>query len=116
MPHLIIHYSRELENDIDLSTCLEALSNMLGNIESIRRTDIKARAIAATASIVGESGSGLRTFNVQLFVMPGRPAPLLATVADKLLEESRRIVPGPVEITVEIRDLEPERYRKVRIG
>jgi 5-carboxymethyl-2-hydroxymuconate isomerase len=115
MPHLIIHYSRELESEMDLPICLETLSTMLGEVESIRRTDVKARAIATSASIVGESTSRIRTFNIQLLVMPGRPAAIIATVADRLLEESRRMVPGPVEITVEIRDLEPERYRKVRV-
>jgi 5-carboxymethyl-2-hydroxymuconate isomerase len=116
MPHLILHYSKELETHVSIGQLLETLSRTLGEIESIRREDIKARAIPITDYVVGNTGSTVRTFNIQLVVMPGRPPEIIATALDRLLEESRRLVPGPVEITIESRDLDPNRYRKVRIS
>lgn len=115
MPHLILHYSKELESAVTIGDLLENLSRTLGEVESIRREDIKARAIAITDYLVGPGGSTMRTFNIQLLVMPGRPPEIISTALDRLLEESRRLVPGPVEITVESRELDPSRYRKVRI-
>lgn len=116
MPHLLLHYSKELENTVTIGDLLETLSHTLGEIESIRREDIKARTIPITDYIVGNTGSTVRTFNMQLLVMPGRPPEIIATALDRLLEVSRHLVPGPVEITVESRDLDPSRYRKGRIS
>lgn len=116
MPHLILHYSKELENTVTIGDLLETLARTLGEIESIRREDIKARAIPITDYLVGNTGSTVRTFNLQLLVMPGRPPEIIATALDRLLEASRRLVPGPVEITIESRDLDPSRYRKVRVS
>ncbi len=114
MPHVILEYSKQMGDSIDIQKLLENLHSALAD-SGIDQARIKTRAIALENAVVGfQKGLGSMA-HLTLLLLAGRNDEQKKRYADplyqKLLETIKPKFPD-CAITLEIRDMNPETYYK----
>ena len=71
MPHIIVEYSRELDDHIEMSDLLKTMHEALA-AEGINKARIKTRGIALKHVIVGDQGAAGEMLHATLLLLEGR--------------------------------------------
>ena len=112
MPHIIIEYSRNLVDDLNLPELLIDMHNALADT-GIDKTRIKTRAIALDHSIVGDKEDNGAMMHCTLLLLEGRDIETKKNIGDKLYKLMSKNVTNIIQncsVTLEIRDMDQETY------
>lgn len=116
MPHLTVEYTSNLIG-LDVRQVLATLNAALAESGHFDSPDIKSRAVRLDDILIGDGTDFGAYVHVTLRLMEGRAAELKARLGAKLLAELRKFLrndrPYPVQLTVEICELDRSSYAKV---
>lgn len=114
MPHLIIEYARDLEQQIPANALLEAAYQGALESQLFTPSDIKVRAIAYDHFLSGEAHQ--RFVHVNLKLLSGRNTAQKTQLSEQVLEHLKQALTAldieNVSVTVELQDIERNTYSK----
>jgi 5-carboxymethyl-2-hydroxymuconate isomerase len=112
MPHIILEYSRSLEQKIDFSRLLKKMHNMLGGMNDFEQDRIKSRSIGYDSCFVGDNPN--RTFvHVNLVFSLGRADSVRDALGRRMLDLlTSNVSPKGMTVShsVEVRQFERGMY------
>ena len=118
MPHLVLEYSDNLVEPLDIGTLFAKLHAELEGFGLFRPEDVKSRAVAHPHYRVGKGDPKDVFVHVTLSIMAGRPAEVrkslgaaIATVVQGAL--GRTWQERRCDVTVEVREMDRDTYAKV---
>ena len=112
MPHIVLEYSSDLTASVDFERLLDALHQILGNVESFETDRIKSRSLELDHYLVGRERDR-RLVHVAVSFSRGRSEALRVELGQRLLDFlMNEVRPDGVEVSrsVEIRQFEPQMY------
>lgn len=112
MPHCILEYSQNLEQEVPPMDLLEAVQEACIESELFQPTDIKLRAFSCKHFITG--GAQDAFIHVTVRILSGRTQEQKTRLSQSVLEALCRFALKQVSLTVEILEMDNESYmRKV---
>lgn len=111
MPHCIIEYSQELENEIIPSKLIEKVYKGTLNSNLFIDTDIKTRTISFENHKTGNKKVDF--INITVRILSGRSKEQRKLLSNSILNEFKNINIKPLSITIEICEIETESYSKL---
>jgi len=116
MPHLTLEYTGNLPG-LDVRQALVSLNTALMDSGYFEGPDIKSRALRLNEFLVGDDSKAVAFAHATLLLLSGRTSEVKATLAQRLVQVLRDSVRGdgltPVQLTVEVGELERSSYAKV---
>lgn len=124
MPHLVLELSGvSLPRCNEVPDFLTRLVRILGEFETIEAKDVKGRAIRYDVAIplqpwvstqAVNAGGPLDWAHIEIRLLAGRPPELLSAIADRFHAELVEFfgTEGRLSLTVEVREMARETYRK----
>jgi 5-carboxymethyl-2-hydroxymuconate isomerase len=112
MPHIVVEYSKNLGEIIEISDLVVAMHNALA-AAGIDKTRIKTRAISCNYVVVGDVGAHGHMLHGRLLLMEGRDVATKKKYGDALYAVMKAKVEGVVKscsVTLEIRDMNKDTY------
>lgn len=110
MPHFVLEYSRPLENQLDLSEVMEVAFAAGVNSGVMKAADIKVRALPYDHYRLDGS---LETFlHVSIYMLAGRTPEQKEHVSTLLRNALAEAFPGIGSISIDIRDMDTQAYKK----
>lgn len=116
MPHAILEYSANLKPEIKQTQLLLALHQIATSSGLFKPTDVKSRAYEADEFLVGEQGAEGRFAHLRVYMMQGRTPEQKRSLSEPLFDAMRNALPKGTSVTVDIRDLDKECYKKIVIA
>jgi len=118
MPHAILEYSANIQDDADFPHMFARLHPILAETGKCRLDDIKSRAIGYEHYRVGDGHEGNSFAHLTLCVLEGRDPEMLQRMGEaclELLQEfySKSLEEQRCDLTVEIRPMRRNSYFKV---
>ena len=113
MPHIVVEYSQNLEDRVDLASLLVSMHDALVG-EGIDKSRLKTRATALTHSVVGTKNANAgQMLHITLLLLEGRDDltkkkygdAIHATAKDAVLKEY-----PDAAVTLEVRDMAQATY------
>jgi 5-carboxymethyl-2-hydroxymuconate isomerase len=119
MPHLVLEYSANVPDRPDLGRLLLDLHEALVASALFERKDIKSRAVKHDVFAVGDGAPDRAFVALSIALLDGRADEVKAALSEAALDVLCRAYPdlvagGRGAVTVEVRDLHRESYRRVR--
>jgi len=115
MPHLTVEYCTELADDFAPRELLKVLNRTLIASGLFSATDIKSRAIALDTVLVGD-GAPDRFIHIEVALLSGRPLDVRRQLAEALVNSAELelddSVRRPLQVSVEVRELDKDCYAK----
>ena len=116
MPHIELKTTANLPRALDVADLLKQLVDKLSTFETVKPAAIKAYHVPVKRWVMGE-GAPKGFAHCTVSVLSGRPVELRAQMADAMVEVMRKALApdmraGEVSVTLELREMEPETYRK----
>lgn len=112
MPHIVLEYSRKLEQRVDIPRLLKKMHDELGRMSDFELDRIKSRSIGYDVCFVGNDPD--RAFvHVTLVFSLGRPESVRVALANRMLDVIISDVSPkgtPVSHSVEVRQFEEGMY------
>jgi len=120
MPHLVLEYSANVPDAPDFGRVLLDLHDALIASALFERKDIKSRAVRHDVFAVADGAEDRAFVALSIAILEGRSDDVKAALSEGALEVLQRAFPklvagGRGAISVEIRDLHRESYRRVRV-
>lgn len=117
MPHLHLETTADLPENGAIPDILEALVAKLSEFESITSSAVKAYHTLRVNWAMGE-GAAPGFAHLTIAILSGRPIELRKFIADGLWAELQAqfadsVAAGDAQLTLEVREMEPETYRKM---
>ena len=110
MPHFVIEYAREVEQQIDLSELLEVTHQVGASSGLMKPEDIKVRARPYDHyRMVGTKDSFVHT---TIFLLEGRTDEQKEELSITLRSEQAKLMPSVTAISIDIRDMNDIAYKK----
>ncbi len=112
MPHIIVEYSKNLEEQIQVGEMLIDLHEALA-AEGIDKMRIKTRGIALDHAVVGTTGAQGAMIHATLLLLEGRTIETKKQYGDKLhhiMQNHTKKLANPCAVTLEIRDMVKDTY------
>lgn len=112
MPHIIIEYSKNLGEIIEISDLVSGLHKALSD-EGIDRARIKTRAYAIDYVMVGDHDLSGHMIHTTLLLLEGRDLETKKQYGDALHKTMHEQIDGIVNecaVTLEIRDMDKDTY------
>ncbi len=112
MPHIIVEYSKNLGDIIEISNLVHDLHQALAD-EGIDIARIKTRAVRCNYVAVGDFGSHGHMLHATLLLLEGRDKATKKKYGDALHNKLQASVDGVVKhcaTTLEIRDMDKDSY------
>ncbi len=112
MPHIIVEYSNNIGDIIDISHLVVELHDALAE-QGVEKARIKTRAFGCDYVAVGDHGSHGHMIHATLLLLEGRDAITKKKYGDALHGVIKRRVKGVVKscaVTLEIRDMDTDSY------
>lgn len=112
MPHIIVEYSRNLGEIIEVSDLILKLHSTLAD-EGIDKERIKTRALACDYVAVGNHDLHGHMLHATLLLLEGRDLPTKKQYGDALHRAMSEVVDNTVKhcaVTLEIRDMDKDTY------
>lgn len=121
MPHVVIEYSSNIEQDIDGGLLLSELSSLISAAGEIALEHFKSRLLRRDEYHVGEGGSLDAFVHAEVGVFSGKPPEVMRRIGEDCLEYLEEYFSGAagelsLQITVEIREIDEEGYFKSTSG
>ncbi len=112
MPHLILEYSENLSDHMDVPVVLQRLHETMSDVPTIDLHRIKSRAYKVDTYIVGDYDDTNQMVHLTVKLMEGRDVALRHDIADSLHKviSSHLLEDLNCQITVEIQELEKATY------
>ena len=110
MPHCIVEYSRNLENQISPTLLVESVHQGARNSGLFDGNSIKTRALAFDHYQVGNQN--LDFIHVTIKILSGRNTEQREALSKAVLNELTKLNLLSISLTVEVRDMERESYSK----
>ncbi len=112
MPHIIVEYSKNIGDIIDVSKLIHDMHDKLSE-QGIDKERIKTRGIACNYASVGERGSRGHMLHTRLLILEGRDSATKKKYGDALHKVMKDYIGDAVKhcsITLEIRDMDKDFY------
>lgn len=109
MPHIIVEYSANLENQIDIPSMLSGMHDALAD-QGVDKNRIKTRGISIPHAIVGNQGATGKMIHITLLLLEGRDIQTKKTYATPIHTIAKQSAPEECAVTLEIRDMVSETY------
>ena len=110
MPHFVIEYAREVEQQIDLSELLEITHRVGASSGLMKPEDIKVRAHPYDHyRMVGTKDTFVHT---TIFLLEGRTDEQKEKLSIALRTEQAKLMPSITAISIDIRDMNDITYKK----
>lgn len=112
MPHIVVEYSKNIGDVIDVSKLVGQLHEELA-AQGIDIARIKTRGMACNCVAVGTHGSHGHMLHATLLLLEGRDAATKKQYGDALYNKMKEYVGNTVKhcsITLEIRDMNKDTY------
>jgi 5-carboxymethyl-2-hydroxymuconate isomerase len=122
MPHLIIEYTSNLNDRIDIDRFVKALHKVAAEMPELPMEGLRTRAIELTRYRVADGDPENAFVHVVLRLRPGRAPEVKRSIGDRLFAAvTEHLAPAyassPVGITMELQDIDVEyRYLKSNLG
>ncbi len=122
MPHLIIEYTSNLADKIDIDRFVEALHKVAAEMPEIPMEGLRTRAIEHTRYRVADGHPANAFVHVVLRLRPGRAPEVKRSIGDRLFAAvTEYLAPvcasSPLGITMELQDIDVEyRYLQSNLG
>ena len=107
MPHIIVEYSKQLDDQ--MPQLLKAMHESLAN-SGIDMERIKTRGISVDHNVVGETGLRGLMMHATLLILAGRDLQTKKSYGDPLHAMLKRPAPAGCAVTLEIRDMDKDTY------
>lgn len=117
MPLITLETTTDLIENDDLPEILSRIVDCVANQETIDPKSIRASHVLVRTWAMG-AGAPAGFAHCGIAVLAGRPVELRSKVTESVLETlkdcfSRSLTAGEVNLTVELREMTPETYRKL---
>lgn len=112
MPHIILEYSKNLGEIIEVSDLAVSMHNALSDA-GIDKSRIKTRAVSCNYVVVGDVGAHGHMLHASLLLLEGRDDTTKKKYGEALIQVMKRAVEGRVaacSVTLEVRDMKKETY------
>lgn len=109
LPHIVCHYSAGQEMP-PVRTILKELHRIAASTGVVRAEDLKSRAQAFRDYLI--AGEERSFFHVSLYLLAGRSGPQKERLSVELRAGLVALLPGTHSISVDIRDMDPDAYKK----
>ncbi|WP_415902108.1 5-carboxymethyl-2-hydroxymuconate Delta-isomerase [Neptuniibacter sp. QD29_5] len=110
MPHLIIEYSKQIEDKVEITTVMEKVFQGAIAANLFAEKDIKVRAHAYEQHM---NGAGLNGFiHVSSRILSGRNTEQKTQLTEAVLNELKTLGLKDLSITVEVLDIDRNSYAK----
>ncbi len=112
MPHIIVEYSRDLEQKSDISKLITDMHNQLAD-QGIDKSRIKSRAIALSHVVVGDKGGAGSMVHATLLILEGRDDETKSRYGQALysiMKNFANTLDCECAATLEIRDMSRDFY------
>tara|TARA_R110002072_G_scaffold155726_8_gene306180 strand:+ start:1137 stop:1481 length:345 start_codon:yes stop_codon:yes gene_type:complete len=112
MPHLIVEYSKNIGDIVEIANLIIDMHNTLAD-QGIDKSRIKTRAIACNYVCIGDHGSHGHMIHARLLLLEGRDVATKKKYGDALHAKMHEYVDGVVQhcsTTLEIRDMDKDTY------
>jgi 5-carboxymethyl-2-hydroxymuconate isomerase len=118
LPHCVLEYSNNLEDEPDLKQLMLSIHKMLADTEVFMMEKIKSRAIKHDMFAVADSDEKGSFVSLVIHILSGRREELKAEISKRAIELLRCAYPkslskGKCRITVHIVDIDRNSYRGV---
>ena len=113
MPHVTLHHSAKVRDDVEVRALLGKLHNEMAAIGEFKIEDIKSRSVSHDPCIVGDGAPENSFVHVEAAIMSGRTVEKRREVGTRLLNVLVEAVTQPkISLTVEVREMERDTYFK----
>lgn len=112
MPHIIVEYTKNLENQIRVGEMLIDMHEALSSF-GIEKSRIKTRGIVVDHAVVGDIGAEGAMAHATLLLLEGRDVEVKKSYGDKLhhvMHEHIAKIEDHCAVTLEIRDMDKDTY------
>ncbi len=112
MPHIIVEYSSDVADHVDMPKLLKLLHNSLAD-QGIDKTRIKTRGIQLPYVVIGDSDTNGHMVHATLLLLAGRDIPTKKQYGDALHTIAKETVQSSLQncaVTLEIRDMDRDSY------
>jgi len=114
MPHIIIEYSEDVADTVDIRDIVDAAHDGAMNSDLFPEYDIKTRAVGYQFHRTGQTRDSF--VHVTLHLLDGRSDAQKAMLSEAVLGSVEPLLPGVVSVGVEIVDMHRASYRKRVLG
>lgn len=113
MPHVIVEYSANLEEAIDVGELCERLRQAATAIEEIAMPGIRVRAYRTDHHAIADGTDGHEFVDISIRLRGGRPDIVKDRIARELFEAAREFIDpymsgSSLALSLEVRDIDPE--------
>lgn len=113
MPHLIIDYSANLEDFVDMGGLCNALRETACDLEAFPSAGVRVRAIPARHYAIADGNPEHGYIDIAVRLRAGRTAEVKQDATARLFETARAYVAPvmakrPIALSLEMRDIDPE--------
>jgi 5-carboxymethyl-2-hydroxymuconate isomerase len=118
MPHCVLEYSGNVLEKRDFTSFFQGLHQLLVHSGLFGLSDIKSRVVCCREFRVGDGDPSLSFIHLSLYILSGRAREVRQALADRLLaflkeEFAESCKPLNCEMTVDVREMDRETYRKL---
>lgn len=114
MPHIIVEYTREISEQIDMSKLVEALHNLAITLPALPTGGIRTRAYCADVNRVADGGADRQFIYMTIRLGQGRSADVKRDIGEKLFAvltdftKAHFTAGKPLSLGLEIQEIEKE--------
>ncbi len=113
MPHLVIEYSRKLEDTISIADMVRNGQQAMGETGLFNLSAIKTRAVPYAHFVLGNDEAGDKTFiHAEVRILEGRTSEQKEALSAAIFNSLCESAPEVPEISVEVRDMQKASYSK----
>lgn len=110
MPHLVIDYSEGAVDRAAVTSLMQALFDTAWRTGVMKAEDIKVRAMAYPDFLV--AGKPDSFVHLSVYLLAGRTSDQKLTLSTGLRQTMVDLLPEVTSLSVDIRDMDPEAYKK----
>lgn len=111
MPHIIIDYSANLTDKVDMSALCETLRKTASGLDSFPMPGLRVRAHCAEHSTVADGNPGHGFIDITVRLREGRPVDVKKAAAETIFNSARNflapvIATNSLALSLEMRDID----------
>lgn len=118
MPHIIIEYSSNIEEHVDLTTLCELMRVTAAEIDAFPMPGIRVRALRVDHYAIADGNPKHGFIDISIRLRAGRPMPVRQEAVQILFDAARRYLEPAMAyqslaLSMEMRDIDPELSPKI---
>jgi len=117
MPHIILEYSENLENKLDMAALCHVLKDAAASTGVFPPAGIRVRAHAANHVVIADGDPGHGFIDITVRLAAGRDAAAKSLATDAVFDAARKftakvMASTPFMLSLELREIDPDFSRK----